>query len=216
MTRGDRISPHTRVDGGENIDHALSVGQQLRLGTADLHLAVEQVSDLPGSVTTLEDYASLLSSFYTAHALIEASLGAQELAPGWLGLGIDIASHGQLDALTEDLARLGVRPERAASPQLQLRSPAEALGCLYVVEGSALGRRVLGPQLKDKLGEVPSAFFDGRDGQPQAWRQVQHSLKCSTDDRLEQQAILAGARMAFGVFLDVLRRRAARSDLSSA
>jgi heme oxygenase len=177
---------------------------------------VEDVSDLPGSVNTLEDYGQLLSSFYAAHLLIEGALGAPELRTSWLDLGIDIAGHGQLVALTEDLADLWVRPDLRASEDLDLGSPAEALGCLYVIEGSALGRRVLAPVLKERLGEVPSAFFDGRDRHPDAWRQVQRALAISNGDPFAHEGILLGARKAFGVFLDVFGQRAARRDLGAA
>jgi heme oxygenase len=215
-TRGVRISPLTGTDRSETLDHGFSVARQLRVGTADLHAAVEEVSDLPGSVTTLEDYGELLASFYAAHLLIETALGAPELRTSWLDVGIDIAGHGQLVALSQDLADLWVRPDLRASEDLDLGSPAEALGCLYVIEGSALGRRVLAPLLRQRLGQVPSAFFDGRHQAPHAWRQVQRALACSDGDPRAQQGILLGARRGFGVFLDVFGQRAARRDLSAA
>ena len=186
------------------------------MGTADLHQAVEDISDLPGSVTTVQDYGELLSAFHRAHTVIEGALGAEDLVPTWLELGHDMADHRQLGALCDDLAALGVDPDPRAAEVLQLGSPSEALGCLYVVEGSSLGRRVLAPLLKERLGEVPTAFFDGRDGHPHAWRQVQSSIKRATGDPLQPLAILTGARATFEVFLDALGDRAARRHLSCA
>lgn len=187
---------------------------------------MESVSDLPGSVSTLEDYGRLLSAFHAAHAPIEHALSAPELASGWRELGIDIESHLQLDALTEDLTALGQRPRRRRSSRVRLEGPSQALGHLYVIEGSALGRRVLAPLLRERLlapllkerlltplvrerlGELPSAFFDGR-GRTEAWRSVQRSLHASDGSPVEQQEILVGARSAFGVFLRAFRQRAA-------
>jgi heme oxygenase len=139
----------------------MSFPHRLRAETADLHVAVEAVADLPGSVQTLADYGDLLSAFYGAHVQFEGALAARDRDQGWRALGIDIAGHGPLDLLTEDLSALGLTPDPGPQTDLVLTSPAEALGCLCVVEGSAIGRRALAPLLKEGLGDIPSAFFDG-------------------------------------------------------
>jgi len=182
--------------------------QRLRTETADLHHAVEAVADLPGSVRTRADYGDLLLTFHAAHSRIEGAI----LGPGWhrdwRALGIDIAGHRQLSSVTDDLTALGLVPGARPATGLGLTSAAQALGCLYVVEGSAIGRRVLSPLLQAKLGDLPTAFFDGVGRHPVAWRAVQRSLASLTGDLGQQQAVLVGAKAAFGIFLEELRRRA--------
>ena len=122
-----------------------SFPQQLQAATADLHGAVEAVADRPGSVQTLGDYSDLLSALYVAHHQLEATLAVPLWDEDWSELGIDFGAHRRLDRLTEDLQALGRLPDPGPPVDLVLSSPAEALGCAYVVEGSAIGPRVLAP-----------------------------------------------------------------------
>jgi heme oxygenase len=195
------------------LDRVTSFPQQLRAATADLHAAVEVVADLPGSVETVGDYGDLLSAFYAAHLRIEAAVEVRGSEQDWGDLGIDVAGGRQLDLLTEDLVALGLTPEPRRSTEPVLNNPAEALGCVYVVEGSAIGRRILAPLLKKRLGDVPSAFFDGVGRHPQAWRDVQGALALCADDPVRQDSVLAGAKTAFEIFLDCFRQRAEHREL---
>jgi heme oxygenase len=196
------------------LDRVGSLPQQLRVGSADLHAAVESVADLPASVQTLGDYGDLLSAFYDAHRQVEASLDARERDLGWPELGIDLGSHRQLNLLTDDLAVLGLTPAPRPLRVLAVDDPAEALGWVYVVEGSAIGRRVLAPMLKERLGDIPTAFFDGVGRDPHVWRDVQRALTSWPADPVRQRAVLAGARTAFGIFLGSFHRRAERRNRS--
>jgi heme oxygenase len=186
---------------------------------------VEAVADLPGSVSNPADYAELLATFHTIHVEVEAAVCAPEWAADWRELGVDISAHRQQHLLADDLARLG-RPVtehpvtdqphadgRPGSPLLT--SGAEALGALYVIEGSAIGRRVLSPMLRARIGNVPTRFFDDRARSPQAWRDVQRCLAGAADHPGRQQEILAGARTTFRVFLHGLSERATlRTDVT--
>jgi heme oxygenase len=195
----------------EVVDRVVPFSQRLRAETADLHDAVEAVADLPGSVRTRADYGDLLLTFHAAHSRIEGASFGPGRSRDWRALGIDIAGHRQLGLVTDDLTSLGLVPDALPSTGLGPTSAAEALGCLYVVEGSAIGRRVLSPLLQAKLGDLPTAFFDGVGRHPVAWRAVQRSLASLAGDLGQQQAVLVGARTAFKIFLEELRRRAVDS-----
>lgn len=70
------------------------------------------------------------------HGAVQASLDH----PDCHGVAADRArSRRRIEWLERDLAILGVSAPQAAIPDLVLRTVPEALGCLYVVEGSALG-----------------------------------------------------------------------------
>lgn len=66
----------------------------------------------------------------------------------------------------QDLKALGApRLPRAPAPDIALDSPAQALGSLYVIEGSALGGKIIARHLHAALGldEATGArFFSGR------------------------------------------------------
>lgn len=76
----------------------------------------------------------------------------------------------------QDLAVLGARRWPAApSPEIVIDSCAEALGSLYVLEGSALGGRIIARSLHDRLGIDDASgarFFGGRGAQTgRIWRE---------------------------------------------
>jgi heme oxygenase len=87
-----------------------------------------------------------------------------------------------------------------------LTSPAEALGSLYVLEGSALGRRVLIPGLRRTLGGIPTAFFDPDPYHPDHWRNVQRAL-AQLDGGLCALEVVGGAQKTFAAFLEHFTRR---------
>jgi len=181
---------------------------------------VESLADLPASLRNRADYGDLLLTFHAVHLQIESAVFTPARDQGWRQLGIDIAGHQQLELVTRDLRALGRAPQARsagdpgpAAPGLGSR--AEALGRLYVLEGSAIGRRVLSPLLHEKLGDVPSAFFDGVGRHPRAWRSVQRAIASLADSPRQRREMLTGARAAFQVFVDHLSRRADRWALSA-
>lgn len=75
-----------------------------------------------------------------------------------------------------------------------------AMGCLYVVEGSALGGRVIAPAIYAAIGDVPLTFFTGTGrAHPSPWRAVTAALRqfrrgADCDD------VIDGARTTFAAF----------------
>ena len=200
----------------ELVDRVTTMPQRLRSDTSDLHAAVEAAADLPASIRTRADYGDLLSTFHAAQAEIETAVLAPQWHQGWRELEVDLTRHTRLALLVDDLATLDRTPDLPPPAVLALSNVAEALGCLYVVEGSAIGRRVLSPILQQRLGDIPTRFFDGNGHHPRAWRSLQRSLTSGGADAEGQASILAGARKAFAVYLDQLSRRAERRRWSVA
>lgn len=136
------------------------------------------MTDLPGSISTREDYVHLLRQLHGFHTAVEARLAAPSFATGWLTLGIDLPTHRRAHLLSEDLLALGALPPKAAVRLPGLDNIGQALGCLYVVEGSSLGGRVLAPAFRAVLGDIPTGFFDSNDRRhPHPWRSVMAGLR---------------------------------------
>ena len=194
---------------------AASLAARLRQETAALHTEVELVADLPGSIAGRADYRRLLRSFEQAY--LELTAGPRTGLPTehWVTLGVEPAGAGQLGLIRADLAVLG------SSPTLPYGQPVptsadEQLGHLYVLEGSALGRRVLAPLLMARLGPIPVSFFLDETRHPRGWLALQSALRALDGDVDRHPGVLRGARHAFQVFLRHLHAptRADRPDLA--
>jgi heme oxygenase len=173
--------------------------QLVRERTADLHRQVEDAVGLPDSVRSRGDYVALLERFADLHVPLERRLGLPAWSAQWDGLGIVLDHHRRAGPLHDDLRRLGAAPRATGADVPPLRTFGEALGCLYVLEGSAIGGRVLAPALRATLGDVPMSFLagDGR-ARARAWQSVRAALR-RADDALTEDVVL-GARAVFAAF----------------
>lgn len=171
----------------------------VRERTAELHREVEDAVGLPHSVRSRGDYVVLLQRFHGLHAPLERRLGLPAWAADWERLGIDLDAHRRTASLEDDLRRLGSPLRGVAAEVPPLPRFGEALGCLYVLEGSAIGGRVLAPALRAAVGDVPTSFLAG-DGaaRARAWQSVRAALR-RADDALTED-VLRGARAVFTAF----------------
>lgn len=183
--------------------------ERLRRETSGLHRNVEDMTDLPGSVCTREDYVDLLQRLYGFHTAVEARLADPSWARGWLDLGIALPTHKRAHLLSKDLLSLGAGPVEAAVPLPGLDNIGQALGCLYVVEGSSLGGRVLAPAFRAALGDVPSGFFDSDERMhPHPWRAVRAGLRQYDETAGSGDDVVLGAQGTFLAFGQHLACRA--------
>lgn len=148
----------------EGIAPASSARAVLRVATAATH---ERLHHLPVLAALAEGrisrgaYLVLLRRMLGFHAAAEAALAA---APSLAPFGIDLAERRRTGLLRADLAVLGAAAGPVAeAPFPAARSAAEAMGCLYVLEGSTLGGRQLARGLDRLLGPGPAgrAFLLG-------------------------------------------------------
>jgi heme oxygenase len=121
----------------------------------------------------------------------------------------DLQVRGREAAALADLADLEAAPGEAVIATGNVAMP-EALGWLYVSEGSTLGAAFLLKEVKDKLGLSESfgarnlaAYAEGR---AVVWRRFVGFLDQAGDSPQVQEAVLAGARAAFERFGALLRR----------
>ena len=178
------------------------IQRRLRVGTADLHAAVERAVDLPASVASRQDYVGLLRRFYDFHSAVEARWASPAWAGSWVGVGIELDQHRRAHLLAADLVELGeLTPKARAVRMPALATWGQGLGSLYVLEGSSLGGRILGPAVRAVLGPVPTGFFDSAGRQhPSPWRAVSRALVLFEDGGGDGGEALQGARDTFVAF----------------
>ena len=133
--------------------------QRLRDRTASAHARLESVIDLDRLGTSREYYRETLTAFASFLAGWRPRLLAA-LAPGdrqWY------VERDRWPMLRADLADLGQSEPEAAAEVPDLGSSAAAWGSLYVIEGSALGGRVIVRQLGTAGHDVRygTAWFEG-------------------------------------------------------
>jgi heme oxygenase len=151
-------------------------------------------------------YVALLKRLYgfhrpTEHA-VAAGLGAEDF-------GLDTARWRRADLLARDLAWLGTADaDLEAVALLDIArppaSPAEAMGWLYVIEGSTLGGRLLSRQLDSILHKNHTSgrlfLLAGGDPQHTSWREFCGAVERCGSDPNRRLAMLSGAREAFDRF----------------
>jgi heme oxygenase len=112
----------------------------LRLATAQHHQQLEDDLNVVERLSSPADRRAIVLRYYQMHAAADAALGV------WLGdmADLDYTSRRRTPLLLADLQSLGlIAPPLRQSGALIVASQTEALGVLYVLEGSTLGGRVI-------------------------------------------------------------------------
>jgi heme oxygenase len=139
--------------------------ERLKRLTGPFHEELENCdypSKLAQCVLSWDDYKSYLIIFHSLHKQLElAFLGYNE----WNEHGIDILSRCRLKLLEKDLILMGIDPSKLTN-QIHINSPgsfAEAIGILYVLEGSTNGGQFLAKKIdllfKDRPEGICNNYF---------------------------------------------------------
>jgi heme oxygenase len=124
----------------------------LRTRTKAAHASMEKVPILGRLLApdlTTEEYVSVLDSMHAFHRAFEPEIAATLAG---VPQAASVLAVSRLPDLLADLAWFGVSPSPVPPPIPRLNAPAEALGALYVIEGSILGGRVIARHVADSLG----------------------------------------------------------------
>jgi heme oxygenase len=95
-------------------------------------------------------------------------------------------------------------PTEATSP-----TEASAWGELYVIEGSALGGRVIVRHLRELYPHLPHRFYAIGENAPASWRRFQSLLDHALPDEASQEAAVHAAQRMFARFQQTLKDPAA-------
>lgn len=179
------------------------LADRLRVATAAEHRQVEAALGLPDAIQGIGDYRDWLGRFRALHVPLGRRL---RTFPDWPSFGLDLEARCPVARLDRDLRRLGTDPaglgEAPARALPTLDRFAQALGALYVIEGSTLGGRVILRDLERRLGPGiagATAFFGGHGPATGAlWQALRGALDRFAVQRPEE--VVAGAARTFRAF----------------
>ena len=193
--------------------------QRLRNETARNHAAIESQRPLLDPSLSLEMYRDLLARFRGFYVPLEQQLQSR-INKFWSDTEYVWAEREKSPLLEFDLRTLGqitsADDECLVLPSLE--SPAEVLGCLYVVEGATLGGQVIMKLVSVQLGLTPqmgAAFFNGYGADTSSrWQSFRQFLTHNAEPLDQDNEIVASANATFVTLADWLFPVETRDALS--
>lgn len=182
----------------------------LRHATSSSHARVERLFAAAGHLEDDARYCDLLRRLWALHANVERQLARLE----WRGVVPDIDRRlVKADWLAEDLAVLGQDVAGWPVPLVRIlpadASPADGLGCLYVVEGATLGGTLLAREVATRLGRGAGSgarFLDGYGAdRGRMWRTFTAALARYPASPRERRRAIEAAIVTFDIFALALR-----------
>jgi heme oxygenase len=173
--------------------------RNLRDATEPAHRLLEAALDLQSPELSFERYRRVLAAFLGFYSPLEARIRAFKPVEQPLGFALPARAR----RLERDLAALGAPVAVACCEDLpQLATSAELMGCLYVLEGAALGGQVLARSLASRWQLTPStglAFFhgDGPAGTKRRWALVLDWLERGERAGADAPSAVAAASATF-------------------
>ncbi|OJT49452.1 biliverdin-producing heme oxygenase [Pseudomonas moraviensis] len=183
--------------------------QDLRAGTAELHIALEK--RLPFFTDTLDTpaFERLMAAYYGFYQPLEQAL----LASGAVPDDFNLLPRLKADTLRADLRALGATADDLplCEDLPVIDSSAASLGVLYVLEGATLGGQILRREIAARLNldaDNGAAFLDvygaatGR-----RWREFIEYLSNRPMAASERAAVVSAAQTTFSCFEQWLERQ---------
>ncbi|WP_405123432.1 biliverdin-producing heme oxygenase [Pseudomonas sp. M20] len=186
--------------------------QDLRAGTAELHIALEKRLPFFSDTLDTQAFVRLVQAYYGFYLPLENALLRSDAIPA----GFDLTPRLKASTLRTDLHALGVSAEALQGlPQCEqlpvIDSSAACLGVLYVLEGATLGGQILRREISSRLGleaDNGAAFLDiygaatGR-----RWRDFIEYLGSRPMSVAERAAVVTAAQTTFSSFEHWLESR---------
>jgi heme oxygenase len=180
----------------------------LRNATAAAHEGLhgnKAFADLLRGDLARRHYVDLLLRLFGLHAALERKLVPHLRSPWFVWYDAPAEEHRSA-RLRRDLVALGASPSlitaaAAADDVLPiLTTPEAALGCAWVVEGSALGGRLLARHVASIIGEgedSAGSFVQSNPEQPARWTACCDAVNLCGMDPGRRAAILSAASATF-------------------
>lgn len=179
----------------------------MRAETRELHRQLDHhhiLKPLLSTDVTLAQYQRALLALHAVTAPAENSIGKYLEN---CSLPMDYAPHRREPDLLRDLEYFGLPPARPAWDGPPIDSTGALIGCLYVLEGSTKGGRLIFNRLNERLGveaRMGGRFFSGygRPGEElwlEFWRFAE--THCPTE---EIERACGGANALFRSYIDLL------------
>lgn len=179
--------------------------KEIRSRTADNHARLETtplLSSFAQQRIDMPTYLEILRRFYGYFQPIEQRLDAFPALREWLP---DYTERRKARLLLDDLDCLHNPAEPVQCRNLPgISTDAEAFGCLYVMEGSTLGGKIIYNLLKKQLGidEMAGAsfFYGYGPATGEKWKTFSSRLEAFARETGTDDAIIAAANDTFSKF----------------
>lgn len=167
--------------------------QRLRDATREDHQRLEDRVALLQRIVTPRGRRGLVEDFAGFHADAEAAV-----APWLSGVpGLDFEARRRSTSLANDLVTVGGAAPPAQA--IRIRGVGEALGLMYVLEGSTLGGRVIRKQVTAQGGDMAGLSFLDPYGEAvgERWRSFLAVLDDQARTAADTEAMVNGAVAGF-------------------
>lgn len=178
------------------------LSEKLKETTKTAHIELEKVLvQKIKSIRATEDYLEILVYFYQFYAPLEKAIFSQ------LGTNLpDAAQRRKSEWIVEDIYCL--KPSHPPFPTYpdtpQIDSHAQAIGALYVIEGSTLGGQVICKMISQRLGISTKAgfrFFTGYgENTVTIWDNFKNYINGRKWSEEEEKELVGAANRTFGLF----------------
>ena len=183
------------------------LNEQLKDSTHPSHQALEKkMVSIIKTIRTRQDYVKFLKLMYGYYSALERRV--QEYVSD-----IEIGKRRKAERLLEDISYF----ESTTSPEMcselpPIRSHAEALGAMYVMEGSIMGGKIIERMIKGQAGmDGPSgfSFFNGYgEDTGRMWEEFKVFLNRPFDE-MEKLNLILTANRTFITFYNWIDKHAA-------
>lgn len=182
----------------------VTLSKRLQTETGAQHQRMHGLMVRANPFADVQSYAKFVQAQYLFQRDVEFLFSDERLKQ----LVPDLDIRGRQEAALQDLKDIGAdAPADIAIATSDVVSP-EALGWLYVSEGSTLGAAFLFKEAGEKLGLTAehgarnlAAYPEGR---AKAWKSFVNALNESGLSQEEQDRVVAGANAAYDRFGDLL------------
>jgi len=179
------------------------VSEYLKQHTAEYHDAAEALFNsrkIFSKTFSLDDYKKIIGTNYLM--LLHSEDRIFSRLSGTFGDTLQLEERKKLPLIEKDLAGLDLE-SRTASEGPEFATEHEALGAMYVIEGSTLGGNVIARQLSKTKGfdQVTFHFFGCYGDQTGAmWKSFKEILDTRVPEN-KYEEVLAGARKLYTFLL---------------
>ncbi|MBC7452044.1 MAG: biliverdin-producing heme oxygenase [Cytophagales bacterium] len=191
--------------------------EDIKSETAVFHAKVEAsalMSPITSKKITKDQYIHILNVFYAYFSGIEQQIDQVSDIMNFLP---DYTTRRKSEWLLVDLEHLHAEMEPATDIVLpEITTIAQALGALYVMEGSTLGGRFISMTLKESMGIDASSgtlFFNGYGPETGTkWTGFKQALTDYCTDEQKSQDVIAVANETFSKFYDWIVKAGSKID----
>ncbi len=182
--------------------------EDIRTKTAENHKLLEQASlllPITERTITLENYIEILKKFYGFFHPLEKQIDNFSQIQSYLP---DYSTRRKADLICQDL--VNIAPQYASKPIAlckdlpAITNTSQAFGCLYVMEGSTLGGKMIAKIVKEvlQLDTINGAsFFNGYGKETSSkWKLFQQALIKFSHDYSTNHEIIDAANETFFKF----------------